>query len=80
MKFLFTISLIISCLFIAQTLGQSQFSPDAYSLFLQENQNIEIPTYQELCKITTTPNQPTTSTIPTQPTKPTEKEVRGKVI
>ena len=40
MKFLFTISLIISCLFIAQTLGQSQFSPDAYSLFLQENQNL----------------------------------------
>ena len=40
MKFLFTIFLIISCLLIATTLGQSQFSTDAYTMYLQENQNL----------------------------------------
>ena len=40
MKFLFTMSLILSCFLFSQTGAQSQFSVDAYALYLQENENL----------------------------------------
>lgn len=47
MKPIFTKSLIIFSLLITCTMGQSQFSTDAYTLYLQENQNLTYQNFQE---------------------------------